>query len=166
MRERLKTVLWTIGLCTLLDQATKELAIRTLKGTRPQAFLGNLFRLEYAENPGAFLGLGGTLSDGMRFWLMTVVVGLILVFCLYSVMRDTQLGKVGTFGFALVIAGGMSNLLDRVFRTDGKVVDFMNLGVGSLRTGIFNVADVAIMVGIFLVLVPAFQPKPDTKKKK
>jgi len=161
MRERLKTVLWTLLICTILDQVTKEIAIRTLKGTRPQIFLGNLFRLEYAENPGAFLGLGGGLSDAWRFWLMTVVVAVILVFCLYSVIRDSKLGRVATFGFSLVIAGGVSNLLDRLFRTDGKVVDFMNLGVGSWRTGIFNVADIAIMGGVFLVLIPALRPGMD-----
>jgi signal peptidase II len=161
---RIKTVLWTLGACVVLDQLTKEIAIRLLKGTPPIIYLGNLFRFEYAENPGAFLGLGGGLSDGLRFWLMTVVVGLILLLCVWSVVRDSKLGRVATFGFALVIAGGVSNLLDRLFRTDGKVVDFMNLGIGSLRTGIFNIADVAILGGVFLVLIPALQPSKKSRK--
>jgi signal peptidase II len=52
-------------------------------------------------------------------------------------------------GGILFIAGGTSNLVDRIAR--GNVVDFMNVGIGSLRTGIFNVADVALMVGVVLV---------------
>lgn len=50
---------------------------------------------------------------------------------------------------ALIIGGGLSNLIDRIIN-QGAVIDFMNIGVGSLRTGIFNVADVAIMVGMFI----------------
>jgi signal peptidase II len=54
-------------------------------------------------------------------------------------------------GLALIFAGGASNLLDRV--AHGSVIDFMNVGVGPLRTGIFNVADVAIMAGVALLLL-------------
>ena len=52
---------------------------------------------------------------------------------------------------ALFIAGGVSNWVDRV--VSGSVVDFMNVGVGWLRTGIFNFADVAIMLGITLFVL-------------
>ena len=48
-------------------------------------------------------------------------------------------------------AGGTSNQIDRAAR--GSVVDFINVGVGSLRTGIFNVADLAIVFGFALVLI-------------
>ena len=49
-------------------------------------------------------------------------------------------------GLALYFAGGASNLVDRVMH--GSVIDFMNVGVGPLRTGIFNVADMAILLGV------------------
>jgi signal peptidase II len=52
----------------------------------------------------------------------------------------------------LIAAGGMGNLVDRVLR-EGRVIDFMNLGLGPVRTGIFNVADVQIMVGLGLLLL-------------
>ena len=52
---------------------------------------------------------------------------------------------------ALFIAGGASNWFDRV--SAGRVVDFMNVGIGWLRTGIFNVADVAIMLGAALFVL-------------
>jgi signal peptidase II len=57
-------------------------------------------------------------------------------------------------GVGLFVAGGMSNWIDRVAR--GSVVDFRNVGVGSLRTGIFNVADMAIMIGIAILAVAKF----------
>ena len=55
------------------------------------------------------------------------------------------------FGAALFIAGGLSNWIDRVIH--GRVVDFLNVGLGPLRTGVFNVADVAIMAGVAIFLV-------------
>jgi signal peptidase II len=54
-----------------------------------------------------------------------------------------------TLGLVLFVAGGASNLIDRILQ--GRVVDFLNVGVGTLRTGVFNVADVAIMAGAALV---------------
>jgi signal peptidase II len=52
----------------------------------------------------------------------------------------------------IIIGGGFSNLADRVFRGD-MVVDFMNVGIGRLRTGVFNVADLSIVVGVVVFLV-------------
>jgi len=51
-----------------------------------------------------------------------------------------------------VPSGGLGNLLDRIMN-DGRVIDFMNLGIGTLRTAIFNVADVCITTGVVLLLV-------------
>ena len=59
------------------------------------------------------------------------------------------------FGLALVFAGGASNLADRIAR--GSVIDFMNVGLGSLRTGIFNVADVALLGGVGFLLFAHFR---------
>ncbi len=151
--RRIKLISLIFGLIVVIDQLTKQWAISTLRGHRPSVYLGNLFRLEYAENPGAFLGLGSSMPAAVRFWLMTVAVAGILVICMVYVLRDRKLSAMATLGFSLVTSGGFSNLLDRIFRTEGKVVDFMNMGVGELRTGIFNVADMAIMGGIFLVLI-------------
>ena len=64
----------------------------------------------------------------------------------------TGLAAVGT---CLYLAGGMSNLADRVIR--GSVIDFLNIGLGPIRTGIFNVADVAIMLGVSLIVVGLYR---------
>ena len=58
-------------------------------------------------------------------------------------------------GVALFVAGGTSNLLDRI--AYGKVIDFMNVGLGPVRTGIFNVADMAIMLGAAIVVVGTYR---------
>jgi signal peptidase II len=140
------------------DQATKQLAISQLRDEPAQSFLGGILRLSFAENPGAFLGLGGSLSRPVQFWLLTGGVGLLLLSMLVYLMTSRRLGRLHVVAIALIVGGGVSNWIDRLMN-DGRVVDFMNLGIGSLRTGIFNVADVAIMFGGGLLLLAAREAK-------
>ena len=144
--------------CVGCDQATKEIATRTLSGEPPVSLLFDMVRLQYAENTGAFLGMGGQMSAGARFWLLTVINGLMIAGVLaYLAWRGRQLGGLQLAALGLIAAGGVGNLIDRVAH-DGRVTDFLNLGVGPVRTGIFNVADVAIMAGAgALLLVPWLQ---------
>ncbi|HVG63485.1 MAG TPA: signal peptidase II [Hyalangium sp.] len=136
------------------DQATKQLAISQLRDEPAQALLGGILRLTFAENPGAFLGLGGSLSRPVQFWLLTAGVGLLLLSMLFYVLTSRRLGRLHVVAIALIVGGGVSNWIDRLMN-EGRVVDFLNLGIGSLRTGIFNVADVAIMLGGGLLLLAA-----------
>jgi signal peptidase II len=133
------------------DQLTKFVAHATMRhshGSIP--IVGELFYLKYAENTGGFLSLGSTLPDGARFWLLTVFTGVILAGIGFMLLTNRGMTRVDVVSLGLLLGGGLGNLIDRVFR-DGTVVDFMVMGVGSLRTGVFNVADVAVMAGIFLL---------------
>jgi signal peptidase II len=143
--------IWTAALLLLLllgtigcDQATKRWAHASLAQSAARSYLGNTFTLEYAENPGAFLSLGADWPPRARFVLFTSGAALLLVFGTVALMRHSA-SLVPIVGLILFLGGGMSNLVDRFTR--GTVIDFMNVGFGPLRTGIFNVADVAIMVG-------------------
>jgi len=139
------------------DQATKYVAMGQLRGTPPQSYLGDTFRFVYAENPGAFLGLGGALPGTVQFWAFVVAVGVFLFFALGYLVFNVRLTRVQTAALALLVGGGLSNWVDRLVN-DGRVVDFMNLGIGSLRTGIFNVADLAIMAGAGLFALTSRKP--------
>lgn len=125
------------------DQVTKKVATDMLMFSTPRSFLGDLFRLEYAENQGGFLSLGRQMPPEVRFWLLTIGVGIFLSSILLWVLLNSKLTPPQVSGLSLVMGGGFSNLLDRIFK-GGAVVDFMNLGIGSLRTGVFNVADLTI----------------------
>jgi signal peptidase II len=147
-----------VGLILGIDQLTKEVAIYFLRGREMLSFLGDTFRLQYAENKGAFLSLGSGLSDGHRFWLLGVVVLLFLGAYSYHLLKGSPSREV-VFGISLVVGGGISNLLDRFFRSEGSVIDFMNMGIGSLRTGIFNIADMAIIAGVLLLFYDSWLAK-------
>ncbi len=140
------------------DQATKQLAISQLRDEPAQSFLGGVLRLVFAENVGAFLSLGGSFPRPVRFWLFTVVVGLVLLATLVYLLTSRRVGRLSVVALALVVGGGASNWFDRVVN-DGRVVDFIILGIGPVRTGVFNVADVAIMVGVGLMLLAARREK-------
>jgi signal peptidase II len=131
------------------DRVTKHLASATLADAPRQSFLADTLRLEYAENTGGFLGLGAEWPQPVRTALFTVGNGLLLLAMVVVAVKLRWSGPA-VIGLTLFVAGGASNLMDRLAR--GSVVDFLNLGVGSVRTGIFNVADVALMLGAAIVV--------------
>ena len=139
------------------DWVTKRVAADVLSESAPRTFVNGMIRLEYAENTGGFLGLGSSWSPRARtavFSLGNTVLLLVLIVVAY---REGWSGP-GLAGVTLFVAGGASNLFDRI--AQGSVIDFLNVGVGSLRTGIFNVADVAIMLGMILALGDGFRFRP------
>jgi signal peptidase II len=142
-------------LCLLLaatagcDRVTKHLAVTALAGTPGQSYLGDTVRLLYHENPGGFLSAGATWRPEVRAVVFQAANGLFLLGTILLATRF-QWSRWGKAGLIMFLAGGISNLVDRI--ATGRVIDFLNVGVGPIRTGIFNVADVAIMVGIGLLL--------------
>ncbi len=136
------------------DRVTKHMAEATLAGAPAQSYLADTVRLEWTQNAGAFLGLGADWSLAIRTGLFTVGNGLILTALVIAAVRLRWSGPT-LFGLALFVAGGASNLADRLAR--GSVTDFINVGLGPVRTGIFNVADVAILAGAALVALASWR---------
>ncbi len=149
--------------CVACDQTTKALAVSHLRGSPPSEWGGGLFRLVYAENPGAFLGMGRALPDDVRWLLFTVAVGALLLGLAVYVLKKA-LVRPAFVAMALMLAGGVGNYIDRVARPGGRVVDFAQLGVelpwGRLQTGIFNVADVHIVAGGMIMAWMAARRRP------
>jgi signal peptidase II len=132
------------------DRVTKHVAEATLAGEPHRSFFADTIRLQYAENTGGFLSVGAELPAIARTGLFTIGTGLMLVGLAVAAYRLRWTG-LPLLGLSLFFAGGASNWADRVAR--GSVVDFINVGVGPLRTGIFNVADVAILAGVAILVV-------------
>ena len=131
------------------DQVSKHVASTHLIDGQRKSYLGDSLRLEYSENTGAFLSLGAGLPWWARTTLFSVGTAVLLIGCVVAALTR-RLKGVLSLGLWLLFAGGFSNLVDRVVH--GRVVDFLNVGIGPVRTGIFNVADMAIMLGIALLL--------------
>jgi len=138
--------------CVGCDQSTKTLADNYLSKTEMVSYLSDTVRIGYVENTGAFLGMGGQFSEEARFIMFQAIAGVFIVGMLIYVLISSSLGLSAIVGISLILSGGASNLFDRVVN-DGAVIDFVNIGIGFIRTGIFNVADVAIMLGGLLFIL-------------
>ena len=162
MRRFPKTILiiLVLSLCGGCDQATKNLAQETLPVSQTISYLGGIVQLQYAENTGAMLGLGATLPPAVRMWTLIVINGVMLAGLLWVIWKVKEMTFWSILGSTLVIGGGISNIYDRLVN-EGAVIDFMHIGLGNLRTGIFNVADAAIMVGFGLIILWSLQMKPN-----
>ena len=141
------------------DQITKEVARRYLSTSEPISLWNDVIHLEYGENAGAFLGLGSTWPAAARLVFGVLVVAIVVVVSLGYALAEPSLATMQWVALALVAAGGTGNLIDRVTR-QGMVSDFIRLGIGPVHTGVFNAADVAVMVGVGLLLISSLRPEP------
>ena len=155
-------------LCCLLaatagcDRVTKHLALTTLAGYPDHSYLADTVRLQYHENPGAFLSVGASWSPELRAVVFQLGNGLFLLALAVAASRR-RWSRIESCGLALFMAGALSNLIDRV--AVGSVIDFMNVGIGPLRTGIFNVADMAIMAGVALLAAEHFRAAMQRRRR-
>ncbi len=133
------------------DQATKLVAQQLLEPDSVIKLLGDTIRLQLANNEGAFLGMGSSLPTEWRFWIFTVSVAIALFILFIYYLFSKSLSRLSYLALSLIISGGLSNLIDRIIYK-GVVVDFLNIGIGNFRTGILNIADIVITLGIILML--------------
>ncbi|MBN1248927.1 MAG: signal peptidase II [Anaerolineae bacterium] len=141
--------------CIILDQATKLLAQASLPA-RTLHLLGDTVRLRLSHNTGAFLGLGAGLPPAWRFWIFTFLSLVMVAGVVTFALTSEELPHDAIIALAFLAGGGTSNLIDRLLR-GGHVIDFLNFGIGNLRTGILNFADIAITFGALYVIWAAFR---------
>ena len=153
---KIKTKRWITIIIIMIvvivsDQVTKELAKEYLADSPTISYWGNFFLLHYAENDGAFLSMGSNWPAPIRIIFLTIIPVIFLIVLFFVVLFSKDMDKMTTIAFALILGGGLSNMWNRIFN-NGFVVDFMNMGIGNLRTGIFNVADMAITTAFFMIV--------------
>jgi signal peptidase II len=122
-----------------------------------ESLFADSLRFQLTENPGSFLSLGASLPEQLRFTLFTAAVAVILAGLVCAALFARRLSTARFVALALLAGGGISNLIDRLIN-DGRVTDFLNVGIGTLRTGIFNPADMAILAGALLLILRTRTP--------
>jgi signal peptidase II len=148
---RVVVLLLTLTACVGCDQLSKSAARSYLPRDTVVSLMGDTVRLQYAENPGAFLSLGAALPKSARRAVFTFGIAALVLSIFAVAIFVPGLGTSQRIALACICAGGLGNLIDRVGQ-DGYVTDFLNVGVGSVRTGIFNVADLILMLGMAALL--------------
>lgn len=129
-----------------------------------EVIIEDVFELEYAENCGAAFGLLRSAPVAVR----TTVFGIAATAASIFLFWYFVIGRGGPFfawSVPLVVSGALGNLIDRI--RYGYVVDFIHFHWGEYHYPTFNVADIAITVGVILLLVDGFRSEPgasDTDK--
>lgn len=149
----------TAAIFLAADQITKYTVMTNMELGQSIDFIDGLLDFTYIHNDG---GAWGMLS-GSRWFLIgfTAVIMVILVILL---IKNERKSKLFFWAGALIVSGGIGNMIDRVFR-GGEVVDFLH--VTFINFPIFNIADCAVVIGAgLLILYFIFDMKNDIKKEK
>lgn len=151
--SRIMLIVVVVSINIGCDQSTKYLAQKHLRNAGVVQVAGDYVILRYAENNGAFLSMFSTLPRSFRTVMLIILPVIALGLLALYLFRSTGLSLPFMVALCSILGGGISNvLIDRVFNNQ-YVVDFMNIGIGPVRTGIFNFADLSILFGSIAVIV-------------
>lgn len=141
------------------DQVSKSVARTHIDSTEKISVIGNYIVLVKTENKGAFLGFLSTMENPILKSIFLIILPVVVLFLiLRTIIINTDLDNYMIFGLCCIIGGGIGNLYDRiVYRS---VTDFMHIDLGGIfKTGIFNMADVSVMLGTGLILLSFIKRK-------
>lgn len=126
-------------LCVILDQLSKLLVSNLTTGI---PIIHNILEINYVENRGAVFGL----MQGSNY-ILAVISILICICVVIYIYRQKKLNKKINVAWYLVLAGGIGNLIDRIFR--GYVIDF----IATPFISTFNLADSFIVIGVGIIII-------------
>ena len=139
------------------DQVSKHIVRQEIDYNENISIIDNHVTLTKVENTGAFLSAGNDLPDVVRLVILTILPLVVLGFGLYYLFSKKDLPVALQIGLCFLIGGGIGNIYDRI--RFGSVTDFLHIDFGLFRTGIFNLADVSIMIGIGILFIQSFKKK-------
>ena len=159
LKKGLRNVIIVAVLLTNIgcDQISKTAARNNIDYGESIAVVSDYLTLTKVENSGAFLSLGDSLPSFLKITLLMIIPTLVLIGMMVFVLRNRKLNLNYALPIAFIIGGGIGNLYDRILY--GSVTDFLHMDFHLFQTGIFNMADVSIMVGVFWLLVMQLNPK-------
>ena len=141
------------------DQVSKSVARNHIDETERISVIGEYVVLLKTENKGAFLGFLSSMENPILKSIFLIILPIaVLFFILRMIIIDTKLDRYMIIGLCCIIGGGIGNLYDRILYS--SVTDFMHIDLGGVfRTGIFNMADVSVMLGTGLLIVSFIKRK-------
>lgn len=129
----------------ILDQLIKGLIISKLYNNTI-VLIPKILNLTYVENTGAAFGIGSS-STAMFIIVNAIIIGLIIYF-IHS--KKGEISKIILFALHLILAGGIGNLIDRIFK--GFVVDYIDINP-IFKFPVFNLADICITIGYTIIVI-------------
>ena len=150
-----------IALNVACDQWSKDYVRQHVQPESYTELAGPAFILTRVENTGAFLGLGQDWGPWTKRILLNGIPVALLLFLSYRMLFRSDWKGLMLAGLCCIIGGGLGNLWDRLLL--GSVTDFFQLRAGPLHTGIFNMADVSVSLGLGLVVLAYLRNRKPTE---
>lgn len=133
------------ALVVILDQVSKRIILNTVSHGETLEVISSYLRIRLSYNPGAILGI---LSNSRPVLLAMTFISIAALIYFAFRMRYAPVLKRASLG--LILGGAFGNLVDRV--ATGKVIDFIDMGVGNYRWPTYNIADIAVTVGAVILI--------------
>lgn len=143
----------------LLDQLTKWMVVTKMALHEQIPIIEDLLYFTSHRNRGAAFGI---LQGQM--WLFFIVTVIVVVFVIYYINKHAKESKLLGISLGLVLGGAIGNFIDRLFR--GEVVDFIDVYIFGYDFAIFNVADMALVIGVGVLMLQIFLEEGKTREKK
>ncbi|MBN1897185.1 MAG: signal peptidase II [Spirochaetes bacterium] len=158
-----KVLFLTVIGVILFDKITKIAVKHSFLLGESKKVLGNFFRLTFIENTGIAFGLFSQSSHPLKS-IVLLILSLIALYFIISIYIRSEKTFLLQICFGLILGGAFGNVYDRIVY--GKVVDFLDFGIGTHRWPFFNIADSSITIGVIMlvILTTFFQPKQKDKK--
>ena len=139
-------VLFVSAILVLADQVSKAIVVRTMSLYESVPVIENFFHFTYITNDGMAFGIDFPFGYFI-FSLVSALLTLFLFWYLWTVRNDSLVIRLG---LAMIIAGAVGNLIDRLML--GEVIDFLDFMIGNFHWYVFNLADSYVTVGMVLIL--------------
>ena len=133
----------------ILDQASKFLIDRTMELHYSITVVKNFFNITYIRNKGAAFGFLADTNFRLPFFIGISIIAIVVILGIYRKLGDDK--KLNAVSLSLILAGALGNLIDRIRL--GEVIDFIYVHWYEHYWPAFNVADSAICVGVFLLVI-------------
>ena len=118
------------------------------------------FQLIWVENEGAFLGMGSDMNPTLKLIFLLILPTLVLAYVIYYIVKTKELDRLSLIAFCCIIGGGIANVFDRIVYR--QVTDFFFIKITeTIKTGIFNVADLSVTTGMIMLLIAGLFSKKE-----
>ena len=158
MKRKYLFLLVVVAVLVGLDQYTKHLATIRLEGKEPIDVIRGFLQLRYAENPGAAWSLFASVSESIRIPFFIGIKTLAVAVMVWFYRKLAGSSRLIAWSLAVLTGGTLGNLVDRIHHRN--VVDFIRVHYGRFSWPTFNVADIAITVGVTLMVIALITEKP------
>jgi len=142
----------------LADRISKYLVLNLFKTSdEPNIVITSFLKFELIWNNGIAFGLL-SFEENFYYNVLTAIIVLITIFLIFLMIKAVNVEK---FGFCLIIGGSFGNIFDRL--SYSSVIDFIDFNIGNFHWFIFNVADIFITIGVFILIMFELLKKNEKK---